>query len=122
MGKKFFVVLMVLGLVALPFAATAQEDDYSWLYEEEDVDVDDNEVYYDETDVYTDGDDVIVMEEEVAVPVITAFPGFDVYTEKFSRNNHYIPSGWMGDYGDIKFDGGSTEDPYLGETCIFHSC
>jgi hypothetical protein len=43
---------------------------------------------------------------------------FYVYLDKGSVNNHFIPSGWMGDYGDIKFDAGSTEDPYMGETCI----
>ena len=43
---------------------------------------------------------------------------FVVYTDRNARQNHYIPSGWMGDYGDIKYDGSSKEDPYLGTTCI----
>jgi hypothetical protein len=43
---------------------------------------------------------------------------FYIYADKSSINNHYIPSGWMGDYGDIKLDTGSTEDPYLGDTCL----
>ena len=43
---------------------------------------------------------------------------FPIYENRSSRNNHYICSGWMGDYGDLKLDIGSTEDPYLGETCI----
>ena len=43
---------------------------------------------------------------------------FYVYADRSSMNNHFIPSGWMGDYGDIKYDGGSKEDPYLGDTCI----
>jgi len=30
----------------------------------------------------------------------------------------FIPSGWMGDYGDIKYEGASKEDPYLGDSCI----
>ncbi len=29
---------------------------------------------------------------------------FVVYTDKNARDNHYIPSGWMGDYGDIKLN------------------
>ncbi|MEI6186527.1 MAG: hypothetical protein WCP43_04905, partial [Dehalococcoidia bacterium] len=29
---------------------------------------------------------------------------FNVYTDKFDRSNHYIPSGYMGDYGDIRID------------------
>ena len=43
---------------------------------------------------------------------------FYVYQEKASMKNHFIPSGWIGDSGDIKLDTGSTEMPYLGDTCI----
>ena len=43
---------------------------------------------------------------------------FYVYADRSSASNHYIPSGWMGDYGDLKYEGGSKEDPYLGDTCI----
>ncbi|MEK6715071.1 MAG: hypothetical protein AABY43_03380 [Candidatus Omnitrophota bacterium] len=43
---------------------------------------------------------------------------FYVYLDRGSVSNHYIPSGWMGDYGDIKLDVGSLEDPYMGNTCI----
>ena len=43
---------------------------------------------------------------------------FYVYADRGSIGNHYIPSGWMGDYGDIKYDGASKEDPYLGDSCI----
>ncbi len=43
---------------------------------------------------------------------------FYVYADRSSVNNHFIPSGWMGDFGDIKYDGASKEDPYLGDTCI----
>jgi len=43
---------------------------------------------------------------------------FYVYSDRGAITNHYIPSGWMGDWGDIKFDAGCTEDPYLGNSCI----
>jgi hypothetical protein len=43
---------------------------------------------------------------------------FYVYADRSSVTNHFIPSGWMGDYGDIKYDGASKEDPYLGDSCI----
>ncbi|NLE91103.1 MAG: hypothetical protein GX598_00955 [Elusimicrobia bacterium] len=43
---------------------------------------------------------------------------FYVYSDKSSVSNHFVASGWMGDYGDIKYEGSSTEDPYLGDTCI----
>lgn len=47
-----------------------------------------------------------------------ALKEFVVYLDKGAKDNHYIPSGWMGDYGDIKYDGASKEDPYLGDSCI----
>ncbi len=43
---------------------------------------------------------------------------FYIYGDRSSANNHYIPSGYMGDFGDIKVDTGSKEDPYLGDTCV----
>ncbi len=43
---------------------------------------------------------------------------FYVYQDKASMENHFIPSGWMGDSGDLKLDTGSTEMPYLGDSCI----
>jgi hypothetical protein len=43
---------------------------------------------------------------------------FNVYTERSSAVNHFIPSGWMGDYGDLKIDDGWTADPHSGTTCI----
>ncbi len=46
------------------------------------------------------------------------FKKFNVYADRSSRDNHYIPSGWMGDYGDIKIDTGWKENPHGGTTCI----
>ena len=43
---------------------------------------------------------------------------FYVYSDKGARVNHYIPSGWMGDYGDVKIDDANTTDPADGKTCI----
>ncbi|MFZ2602960.1 MAG: hypothetical protein WAX79_03025 [Candidatus Omnitrophota bacterium] len=43
---------------------------------------------------------------------------FYIYADRSTSKNHFIPSGWMGDYGDIKYDGASKEDPYLGDSCI----
>ncbi|RLD18990.1 MAG: hypothetical protein DRI36_00080 [Caldiserica bacterium] len=45
------------------------------------------------------------------------FP-FYVYKDRTYRGNHYIPSGWMGDYGDIKLNENCRENPYSGKTCI----
>lgn len=43
---------------------------------------------------------------------------FNVYTEKWSRKDHYFASGWMGDYGDIGIDEGYTGNPHSGKTCL----
>ena len=43
---------------------------------------------------------------------------FYIYSDSSSPKNHFIPSGWMGDYGDIKYDNASREDAYLGDSCI----
>jgi len=43
---------------------------------------------------------------------------FYIYADRSTIVNHFIPSGYMGDYGDIKYDGASKEDAYLGDTCI----
>jgi hypothetical protein len=43
---------------------------------------------------------------------------FYIYADRGTISNHFIPSGWMGDYSDIKLDVGSQEDPYFGLTCI----
>lgn len=41
---------------------------------------------------------------------------FYVYANQGSRLNHYIPSGWMGDFGDLRFNQGSPKAQ--GDTCI----
>ncbi|MFA5038052.1 MAG: hypothetical protein WC732_00045 [Candidatus Omnitrophota bacterium] len=43
---------------------------------------------------------------------------FYVYADKGSIQNHFIPSGWMGDYSDLKIDQGVAENPYFGKTCV----
>lgn len=69
------------------------------------------------------------MKTYVAMAVLLAVPAFSapvpkdqkefyIYTEAGSRLNHYIPSGWMGDFGDLKFNGRSKEKAFKGESCI----
>jgi len=43
---------------------------------------------------------------------------FSIYTDKNAPTNRFIPSGWMGDYGDIKFNDQSQESPAEGATCM----
>lgn len=43
---------------------------------------------------------------------------FYVYTEAGSRLNHFIPSGWMGDFGDLKMNQRSKTKAAAGQSCI----
>lgn len=43
---------------------------------------------------------------------------FAIYVDQGAKDNHYTPSGWMGDYGDIKMNPGCTENPHSGKTCV----
>lgn len=41
-----------------------------------------------------------------------------IYSDDEALDNHYFPSGWMGDYPDLIFDTASTENPHSGTTTI----
>ena len=43
---------------------------------------------------------------------------FSIYADSSSPDNHYVPSGWMGDYGDIKFNDKYMQNPHSGTTSI----
>lgn len=49
---------------------------------------------------------------------VTYFEPFNVYTDKNARTNHYIPSGYMGDYNDISCNDGYIDDTHSGATSI----
>lgn len=42
---------------------------------------------------------------------------FYIYADQGARVNHFAPSGWMGDYGDLKVNIKSTEDCIDGRSC-----
>ncbi len=46
------------------------------------------------------------------------FTEFVVYRDKRYKGNHYIPSGWMGDRGDIGLNENWMDNPYSDRTCI----
>lgn len=46
------------------------------------------------------------------------FKVFKVYSDSSAPNDHFTPSGWMGDYGDLSVDEKSTEAPHAGSTSI----
>lgn len=43
---------------------------------------------------------------------------FYIYADKGSRENHFAPSGWMGDYGDLKLNDNETVDCEDGRSCV----
>ena len=54
----------------------------------------------------------------VAYAAEGVFKTFPVYTDAKSPDNHYIPSGWMGDYGDIKMNDKYLTNPHGGSTSV----
>ena len=46
------------------------------------------------------------------------FKTLPIYTDAKSPDNHYTPSGWMGDFGDIKFNDTYMEKPHGGSTSV----
>ena len=46
------------------------------------------------------------------------FKPFKIYTDGKSPDNHYCPSGWMGDFGDLKIDDKCMVNPHSGTTCF----
>ena len=60
---------------------------------------------------------VFAQRAKTATPASTFRP-FAVFVENNSKENHFAPSGWMGDYGDLKINQASTELPRSGNTCI----
>jgi hypothetical protein len=67
---------------------------------------------------------VILIAALLLAPALTAqgaqkkFQSLSVYSDMNSRDNHFAPSGWMGDYSDIRITLDSKENPHSGSTCI----
>lgn len=51
-------------------------------------------------------------------PVASDFQAFVLYQDKGSRDNHYVPSGFMPDGKCLKFADGWLEDCHEGDSCI----
>jgi hypothetical protein len=60
---------------------------------------------------------VICQEGATKGLAIKGFP-FYVYSDGASRLNHFIPSGWMGDTGDLKYTGNWKTNCKSGKSCI----
>jgi exo-beta-1,3-glucanase (GH17 family) len=63
--------------------------------------------------------DDIVYEYDPNLPEPPApGPVFPVYTDAAAQDNHYFPTGWMGDMGDIRLDECSPAASHTGDTVI----
>jgi len=63
-------------------------------------------------------EDVVIEELEGPATTAQTFKPFNIYADARSPGNHYISSGWMGDFGDIKVNERWMKDPHNGTTCI----
>lgn len=62
---------------------------------------------------------VSIMLVAATVYAASAPQTFYVYSDKGNRNSmSFAPSGWMGDYGDIKINDASTDNCADGKTCF----
>ncbi|MFH2138102.1 MAG: glycosyl hydrolase [Candidatus Omnitrophota bacterium] len=65
---------------------------------------------------------VLIMVSTLVIPAavkaVEEFTSFGVYLDRGSRSNHYCPSGYMGDYGDLQVNSAASNDPYSGKTCL----
>lgn len=60
----------------------------------------------------------LLLLSQLAIAAPKATETFYIYSDKGARTNHFAPSGWMGDYGDIKLNDGATDNCTDGRTCI----
>jgi len=59
-----------------------------------------------------------VVKERAVTTAPKEFKRFPIYTDENSPDNHYFPSGWMGDYSAISFDSAYMANPHSGSTSI----
>ena len=115
MRKSLALTLLVIAglmLFSLASCGGSSEREYAAAIDESDSVVDNPYEY--EEDYYDTYEDVY----EEAQKVVSAFKPFPIYTDGRSPDNHYVPSGYMGDYSDISVERSSFEDPHGGTTCI----
>ncbi|MBU4186536.1 MAG: hypothetical protein KKC23_10125 [Proteobacteria bacterium] len=105
MKKSLSLTLLVItGLVLFSIASCGGSKADSAAAKLARVDYSDD---YDSYDVYT--------EETSAARGFKTFP---VYTDGRAPDNHYIASGYMGDYSDLKLEPSCFDNPHSGTTCI----
>lgn len=117
--KKVLFVISIMMLSIMP--VMAQDASGGQNTEVTDSGLQDTEVDIEVTEIIAvddAGDSEIVTEVAVVEDETVPDDAFKVYTEKWADDDHYTPSGWMGDYGDISIDEDWKKDPHSGNTCI----
>ncbi|NQT75331.1 MAG: hypothetical protein HQ566_02290 [Candidatus Omnitrophica bacterium] len=105
-------LLIIAGLMLFSIASCGGSNEREYAAVDSDTDE------YEDTDYsYDYEEDLYDTYVEEAAPA-TSFKTFPVYTDGRSPDNHYNPSGYMGDYSDIKIDASSFDSPHAGTTCI----
>ena len=56
--------------------------------------------------------------DKAAESTVKSFEPFYVYEDFMSPNNHYAPSGWMGDVANLELDQSCSQSMHEGKTCI----
>ena len=56
--------------------------------------------------------------DKAAESTAKSFEPFYVYEDFMSPNNHYAPSGWMGDVANLELDQSCSQSMHEGKTCI----
>ncbi|MFC1621365.1 hypothetical protein ACFL2G_03565 [Candidatus Omnitrophota bacterium] len=114
MKKSLSLTLLVIaGLMLFSIASCGGSNDREYAQQDEQAQQD----QYAQADYsYDYEEDLYDTYEEEKTP--TAFKPFPVYSDGRSPDNHYIPSGYMGDYSDIKVDAACFENPHSGTTSV----
>ncbi|NQV04359.1 MAG: hypothetical protein HQ532_02570 [Candidatus Omnitrophica bacterium] len=115
MKKSLSLTLLVIaGLALFSIASCGGSSERKYVDDfEADIEQSASAQYADAGDAY-DYEDEYAEEEVVA----TAFKPFPVYTDGRSPDNHYVASGYMGDYSDVGVVISSFDNPHAGTTCI----
>ena len=59
-----------------------------------------------------------VVQAQKPLPSTSLFQHFYVFYDDQSKMNHFFPSGWMGDYADLRVNNAWTQNPHSGKNCI----
>lgn len=60
----------------------------------------------------------VAIMSAVSVQAEPAFKRFNVYTDKGATDNHFVPSGWMGDFKGLYMSEGWPTNTHSGPSCI----